>query len=268
LEKVFVMRHIKINDTTYAIYDGSVISYLLIGEERAVMIDSGMTGRNIRAYAQKLTDKPLSEVINTHGHFDHVAGNKHFQRAYMSQYAAGEVSRLFMSGVRKKPRYDIEPVGEGSIIDLGYKMLQIISIPAHNAGSIAILDINERTLFTGDEVVEEQILLIPLLPYDKKVAVETQKENMEKLLNMSDYFDYVCPAHHAQGTLDKSIIENILRADKDIMEGAEGHKRIYSKSFFFALPRKTYRKYTYKNASIVYSNDTILIPRDGELINT
>jgi len=250
------MRHTKINDTTYAVYDGSVTSYLLIGE-RAMMIDSGMTFRNIRTYAEKLAGKPVEEVINTHGHFDHTAGNRFFKKVYMSPAFAE----------KKKTRWETEAVSDGSIINLGGKTLQIISVPAHSSDSIAILDIDERTLFTGDEVVENQILLIPLMPGDKKIAVQTHKENMEKLLNMSEYFDIVCPAHAAT-PLPKTIIENYIQADKNIMEGAEGKKWIYSKTFYFAPPKKTYRRYEYKNTGIIYSSDCIFVPREKELMSS
>ena len=53
-------------------------SYLLLGEREAIMIDAGMSRRDIRAYVSTLTDLPVTKVINTHSHFDHTGGNGFF----------------------------------------------------------------------------------------------------------------------------------------------------------------------------------------------
>lgn len=54
-----------------------VNSYLVIGSERAVLVDSGLGVENIRHAVEALTDRPIL-VVNTHHHFDHVGGNAWF----------------------------------------------------------------------------------------------------------------------------------------------------------------------------------------------
>jgi glyoxylase-like metal-dependent hydrolase (beta-lactamase superfamily II) len=54
-----------------------VNSYLILGSERAVLLDTGMGISNIRAAVEKLTDLPVL-VVNSHYHFDHVGGNHLF----------------------------------------------------------------------------------------------------------------------------------------------------------------------------------------------
>ena len=54
-----------------------VNSYLILGSERAVLLDTGMGISNIRAVVEELTDLPIL-VVNSHYHFDHVGGNHLF----------------------------------------------------------------------------------------------------------------------------------------------------------------------------------------------
>ena len=62
---------------TYAIYEPfqfeEAISYLLEGEDRAVLVDTGTGIGDIKAVVAELTALPVSVVL-THEHYDHVAG--------------------------------------------------------------------------------------------------------------------------------------------------------------------------------------------------
>ena len=63
---------------TWQILSDGDFSYLVEGDEEAILIDSGYGAGNIRTYAQSLTEKPLSKICNTHDHFDHTALNSYF----------------------------------------------------------------------------------------------------------------------------------------------------------------------------------------------
>ena len=65
---------IKLNDTTYHFEDGSTNScmYLLLGEDRALLIDTGFGLCKLDEAVKSVTDLPIT-VVNTHGHYDHVA---------------------------------------------------------------------------------------------------------------------------------------------------------------------------------------------------
>ena len=54
-----------------------VCSYLVIGDRRAALVDSGMGIADIRAVVERLTDRDVL-VVNTHHHWDHVGGNHRF----------------------------------------------------------------------------------------------------------------------------------------------------------------------------------------------
>lgn len=56
---------------------GHVNNFLIIGNDRAVLLDTGLGVADIRAVAEGLAGKPLS-VVNSHYHFDHSGGNRLF----------------------------------------------------------------------------------------------------------------------------------------------------------------------------------------------
>lgn len=57
-----------------------VNSFLVVGSERAVLIDSGLGIGLVRPVVEALTDRPVS-VVNTHYHWDHVGGNEEFEES-------------------------------------------------------------------------------------------------------------------------------------------------------------------------------------------
>jgi len=75
----------KITDSIYAIYEmgqfEEVISYLILGEKRALLFDTGIGVGDIGTLVAALTDLPVS-VLNSHTHYDHVGGNHYFEKIY------------------------------------------------------------------------------------------------------------------------------------------------------------------------------------------
>ena len=57
--------------------------YLIEGDEKAILIDTGLGNLDVGAIAASLTKKPV-EVINTHCHGDHIGGNGDFSKIYLS----------------------------------------------------------------------------------------------------------------------------------------------------------------------------------------
>jgi len=71
----------KVDESTYIISEyrhwEETHCYLLIGGERALLIDTGLGVGNIRREVEKLSDKPVIAVA-THVHWDHIGGHKYF----------------------------------------------------------------------------------------------------------------------------------------------------------------------------------------------
>ena len=71
----------RLDQQTFAIVEArqaeGIVSYLIIGRERAVLFDTGFGIARIDTVAKALTNLPIT-VLNSHSHYDHVGGNSAF----------------------------------------------------------------------------------------------------------------------------------------------------------------------------------------------
>ncbi len=71
----------KIDNTTFSISEykhwEQTHSYLLIGEKKALLIDTGLGVSNIKNVVLSITNKPI-QAVTTHVHWDHIGGHKNF----------------------------------------------------------------------------------------------------------------------------------------------------------------------------------------------
>ena len=77
----------KLTDRLYQILGGSGANGgLYIGDAGVLVIDAKMTQESVEqtiAEIQKITDKPIKYLVNTHSDGDHVAGNRYFPQSVM-----------------------------------------------------------------------------------------------------------------------------------------------------------------------------------------
>src|SRR5512136_2659357 len=75
----------RVSPGTFALLESrhyeEVISYLIVGETRAVLLDTGMGIGNIRAEVERLTALPVV-VVNSHSHYDHIGDNHRFAEVW------------------------------------------------------------------------------------------------------------------------------------------------------------------------------------------
>ena len=55
---------------------------MIVGKEKAMLIDTGHGYGNLKQVVKSITDKPLY-IVNTHGHLDHTSGNAQFEEKYI-----------------------------------------------------------------------------------------------------------------------------------------------------------------------------------------
>lgn len=177
------MEIININENTWRIEDNGVRFFLLAGEKKALLIDSGMTVHNAKEIAESLVNLPI-ELLNTHADMDHVGSNEEFDFFYMNP---AEASNYYNS----RPRTGtIIPVTDGDIIDLGGRVLMIITLPGHTPGSIAVLDKNNRALISGDPIQDGSIFM-----FGVQREMHAYILSLEKLEKYKNDFDTIYPSH-------------------------------------------------------------------------
>lgn len=179
---------IKLAENIYHIHEpGGVYTTLIVGEEKALLIDTGYGFGNLAEYIRTLTDKPL-EVVLTHGHTDHCGGNYQFPTVYMNlidvptylwyettqkklivekfkrDRAAVGLSDVWPESfdenkwVQQHTRH-FEPLKNGQIFDLGGRREEIFFMPGHTMGSIVIFDHKTGLLFSGDNISDSLWIL-------------------------------------------------------------------------------------------------------------
>ena len=98
-----------------------------------------------------------------------------------------------------------------------YRPLEIIEIPGHTPGSVAILDINRRVLISGDSVQDGNIFM-----FGKFRSLKDYVPSMKKLLKYAGRFDSVYPSHGSI-PVEPDIIPKLIEDAEQILAGkAEG----------------------------------------------
>lgn len=199
--------------------------YLLIGEEKALLIDTGTGEGNIRKFVETITDKPVM-VVNTHGHFDHTGGNFWWPEAWMKKESVKCAREAFASrgqewfADKDYPEYEIHTLEDGEVIDLGNREVEVIAIGAHNEGSIAFLDRKMRAIFVGDELESGQVLLFVRnknIPIADVAALH--KANMEKIKALRSEYDLIWPAHNGAPLVPDPYLEDFIALDEELIAG-------------------------------------------------
>lgn len=201
--------------------------YLVVGEDRACVIDT-MNGYNdLHKAVRKLTDKPLT-VVNTHGHPDHIFGNVYFEEAYLhpadrplADQFAGEpefVKFCRENGVATPPFRDILP---GDTIDLGGRTLEVFALPGHTPGGILLLLREDRILFTGDSVNHHLWMQLPgCLPLHEFV------KELDKVMFLEDRADILLHGH-ARAEDDISLLRCMRDGIEEICQGKTAEDKPY-----------------------------------------
>ncbi len=193
--------------------------YLVVGEEKACVIDT-MNGLNdLDKVVREITDKPVF-VINTHGHGDHICGNVYFEEAYMhpedNELAAGFAQDPeFIRDCEEKglsmPLF--KPVKGGDVFDLGGKTLLIYDLPGHTRGGILILLKEDRILFTGDSINHHLWMQLDgCLPLDAFV------KELDKVMFLEKEADLILHGH-ADDFDDISLMRCMRQGIVEICEG-------------------------------------------------
>lgn len=127
--------------------------YLLVGNERALLIDSGAVADPAQMPLAKEVMALLPErggaklpllVAHTHSHRDHREGDAQF-----AGLPNVEIVPPDEEGVRRHYGFDRWPDGVAQM-DLGGRIVHVLPAPGHNPNHVVFHDENTGLLFTGD----------------------------------------------------------------------------------------------------------------------
>lgn len=166
----------KIDDNTYAISEyhhwEQVHSYLLLGADQALLIDTGLGVAPMRPVVEALTKLPV-QVVTTHVHWDHIGGHGEFDQRAVHALEAPWLNGAFplppqvvRNNLTREPcsfppgfspdTYRVfqgiptRILQDGDRIELGIRSLVALHTPGHSPGHLCFFEPKRGWLFTGD----------------------------------------------------------------------------------------------------------------------
>ena len=200
---------------TFAINEfGLSAMYLLLGEQRGLLIDTGCGLFDLKKTISDITDKSY-DVVLTHGHLDHVGGAGVFDHVYinkadkkmaenldyrelrkyadntgkMGSYGSYDFSIETIRKINKMPEFSY--IDDDDFFDLGNRNIVVISVPGHTKGSIVLLDEKNRIMFSGDSCNSNLLIMGGSVHTTRDGLLKLKKKVEEKAdQNFSGHLGY------------------------------------------------------------------------------
>ncbi len=192
--------------------------YLIKGAEHALLLDTGLGISNLPEIVKSICGEKPCYVVNTHAHGDHNSGNFLFDSVYVGRFDEPYSHNVMSLEEREKsresyfieaiengfdfetwtpgPAKQIRTIKSGDVFDLGNYRFEIIEIPGHTAGSVALLERKNGWIFTGDIVLTWQTwghltsgVLTP------SVSLKNYWESVRRLEQYEEQISVVFPSH-------------------------------------------------------------------------
>lgn len=209
--------------------------YLVVGEEKAVLVDTGCGVGDLKGLIETLTDKSVF-VLLTHGHVDHAMGTLDFDTVYMNEkdmdvfqeHGNEEFRKHYIESnfvdVEKAYRAMMpcdnvkrfEKLNDKDIFDLGGLHIEVFECGGHTPGSVCILIVEKRMLLLGDACNPTTILFLPSC-----LSVSEYQKNLQRLCQES-YGKYdTLLFSHGEPAIKPGVIETVLDVCDDILNGQD-----------------------------------------------
>lgn len=224
----------EIDEKTYVISElghwEKVHSFLLLGDEKAVLIDTGLGIDNMKRITDQLTNLPI-DVITTHVHSDHIGSHGKYERLFVHEaekdWLTNGIVGLSLEQIRQNTARDIsipvpesfnpntykpfqgEPTGtliDGETIELGSRKLTIYHTPGHSPGHIAVFDEAAGYLFTGD-LLYDKTPIYAFYPTTNPVDLVNSLEKLTRIPHISMIYG----SHNTLG-LHPEILDEVKHA--------------------------------------------------------
>jgi glyoxylase-like metal-dependent hydrolase (beta-lactamase superfamily II) len=230
----------RVGEGIYAIYEPGqfeeVISFLILGDDRALLFDTGLGIGDMGRVVRQITELPVI-VLNSHTHYDHIGGNHQFETIYglNTEYTRGNASGSrvedlaeFISdgwvwkslppgfdaaAYRSQPFVISKYVAEGDVIDLGDRSLEILHTPGHAPDAICLIDRKNRLLFTGDT-----FYLAPLYTHIPAASFDDYVRSATRLAGLAGSIDFALTSHNVP-VVDGGYMTALGAAFEDIRAG-------------------------------------------------
>ena len=231
----------KVAPGVFAIYEPhqaeETIGYLIVGEKRALLFDTGMGISDVKKVVAELTRLPII-VLNSHTHDDHVGGNWEFDTIYgmdtdftrknaqgsredaQAEITPGPDLRRASAGIRSEGLRDaaVEDtayIHDGDQFDLGGRTIEVIATPGHTPDAISLIDRANGLLFTGDTYYPAPIWL-----FRPETDLDAYAKSIRRLAALAPQIKLVLGAHNIP-VASPSVLARLVTAFDEVRAGKD-----------------------------------------------
>lgn len=214
-------------------------TFVIVGAERALLIDCGTGVGDYKAVVEKLVDGKPYYLVATHAHCDHIGGRGQFDRMYISEKDAPIIKdvnvffRKFYIGVMKylmffkvirwrdakvekvKKEPELSFIKEGDKFNLGGRTVTVYETKGHTKGSLSFLLEEDRLLFTGDVANPNNLMFLKWA-----TTVEEMRASLKKINRLEGY-DTMWASHLA-APVSRETVENGIECAEKIIAHRNG----------------------------------------------
>jgi hydroxyacylglutathione hydrolase len=213
---------------TYRIDEkGIANTYLLVGEKKALLIDSGLGVGSIIDTIREITSLPVILAL-THRHCDHAGGRGYFKDCCIhkndrpliygilsSRFACEQLLKMNkVKGVKlpHKPYHShIHYIDDSYVFDLGGRQVSILNVPGHTKGSIVFKDEKTHLMFTGDDVNTYLWMQLPGC-----TSLSEWLIGAKKVLALAK--DYQAYGGHDKGLISEDSIAKLISTIEELLK--------------------------------------------------
>ncbi len=182
-------------------------TYLLIDEEskEAVLIDQGGDFHPIKEELEK-NNAELKYILNTHGHFDHIMGERDAQQVFKVPVYIHEDDKYLVENLPKQlerfgfvanylPPENIKTFTQNDVFKIGNNEIKVIHTPGHTPGSVCFLI--GKDLFSGDTLFYTSV---GRTDFEGGSFAKLSNSITQKLFKLDEDVD-VYPGHDSKTTI-------------------------------------------------------------------
>ncbi|MBQ9328785.1 MAG: MBL fold metallo-hydrolase [Solobacterium sp.] len=264
----------QVSDDLYIITEAeSIHCYLLIGSEKALLIDAGWGYEDIHPILRKITDKPVMLVI-THGDPDHGLGAANFSDFWIHPLDYGKLLRNDTYDERKSMLdYRLKKLPSlasfineeeycnsrlhatahflrhGEIINLGNKHVECILTPGHSYGHLMFLEKEQGRLFAGDQLMDEHNIW-HFSSSDEQAPFQITLNSLKKLKARINEINAIYPAHE-KTPIEKRCLDELIECfEHELSSSYENDRPFHS-------PHGNAWQHLYKSVNLIYSDERL-----------
>jgi hydroxyacylglutathione hydrolase len=193
--------------TGHLLYNESL--YLVEGNNKAVLIDAGLTIKDLDKIVTSITKKHVM-LVATHVHRDHTGSAvDYFGEIYINPGDKEAVMKVM-------PDYEgtIKYLKDGEIIDLGGRQLEVLFTPGHTPGSTTFIDKEDGYGFSGDSFGSGNLLLTST--FSTLIATCEKTSSFMNKYGIKDLY----PGHFSGKNLEtKKRVDDMIILSKDVLSG-------------------------------------------------